>query len=247
MIERERRLARLFRAESLKSQTEIEAETGIDRADLANYEGGKKIKPSPEHLALLAASAQLTVAAGEQILELSDTLRQARQRPGRGAGELFAELEETGYGQRAWERFLRLRLPDPPPSAEDRTGAREQVELLKELSGEQRQAVVRVVRELRTWALAEQAVEISAAAAEAGDLSQARVWAGLAVDLARTVSGTNAWRNRMQGFALAQEARVLKAAGDRRAPAVLAEARKLWHAGADPGNLLAAGPELQGS
>lgn len=114
MKERERRLARLFRAESLKTQTQTEEATGIDRATLAHYETGDRT-PSPHHLALLARCAGLTVEDGEQILAYADSLRQPRQRPG-----LAAEAEELFTGpdaednRRAWQRFLRLRPIDPP-------------------------------------------------------------------------------------------------------------------------------------
>jgi transcriptional regulator with XRE-family HTH domain len=111
MRERERRLARFFRAESLKSQTEIEEETGIDRATLAHYESGR-MKPPPHHLALLARCAGLTVESGEQILAFSDTLRQPRRRPGpaEDAADLFTGPDAED-NRRAWERFLRLRHP----------------------------------------------------------------------------------------------------------------------------------------
>jgi transcriptional regulator with XRE-family HTH domain len=235
---RKRRLARLFRAESLKTQTEVAAEMGVDRTVQAHYEDGRCVPPR-EHLEQLAASARLTVAAGEEILELSDTLRQPRLRQGRGAEDLLAELGDTSHAQRAWQRFLRLRLPDPPPMAEDRMRAREQLAQLKGLTESQRLGVVRVALEFQTWALAEQAVKASA---EAADLREARAWARLAVEIARSVRGTEAWRNRVQGFALNQEARVLEAAADRAATAE--RATRLWRAGADPDGLLGAGGGL---
>jgi len=236
MAEHERRLARLFRAESLLSQSAVEEETGIDRSDLANYEAGRKTPPR-EHLERLASTARMTVAAGEEVLELAEALRRPRLRQGRGAEDLLAEMGDTCHAHRAWQRFLRLRLPDPPPVAEDREQAREQLALLKDLTENQRMAVVRVAWDFQTWALAEQAAQASA---EADDLREARAWARLAVEIAKTIRGSDAWRNRVQGFALTQEARVLEAAGDRTARAVSEEARKLWNAGEDPGGLLAA-------
>ena len=114
MKERERRLARIFRADSLKSLTQIEKETGIDRATLANFESGRKT-PAPHHLELLAHCAGLTVQAGEQILDLIDTLREPRQRPGPAICAIEFFTGPNGeHTRRVWHRFLRLRPIDPP-------------------------------------------------------------------------------------------------------------------------------------
>ncbi|HEX3126138.1 MAG TPA: helix-turn-helix transcriptional regulator [Thermoanaerobaculia bacterium] len=107
MVERKRRLARLFRAESLLTQAGIEERTGIDRVTMAHYEAGDR-KPTREHLELLAAAAGMTVADGEEILKLSDARRGPRLRQGRGAADLIAELGDTHHAHRAWQRFLRL-------------------------------------------------------------------------------------------------------------------------------------------
>jgi transcriptional regulator with XRE-family HTH domain len=123
MNERERRLARLFRAESLKTQRELAEDTGIDAGTIGHYERGRDTPP-PEHLELLAASARLTVAAGDEILDLADTLRQPRVRAGRGAEDLFAELGDEPRARRIWQRLLRLRLPDRPPAAAERGPAK---------------------------------------------------------------------------------------------------------------------------
>lgn len=234
MAERERRLVRIFRAESLKTQEKISKETGIDRVTLAHYESGR-MPPSREHLLRLATSARLTVPSGEKLLKLADALREPRLRSGRGADDLIADLGDTCHAHRAWQRFLRLRLPDPPPAAEDRERAREQLALLRDLPESQRLGVVRVAWEFQTWALVEQAVQVSR---NAEDPNEARAWATLAVEVARQVRGAEAWRNRVQGLALAQEARVLQAAGDGNAPAVAEEAARLWSAGEDPAGLL---------
>jgi transcriptional regulator with XRE-family HTH domain len=111
MREWERRLARFFRAESLKTQAEIEEETGIDRVTLAHYESGR-MTPPPHHLVLLARCAGLTVESGEQILAHSDNLRQPRRRPGpaEDAAALFTGPDAED-NRRAWERLLRLRRP----------------------------------------------------------------------------------------------------------------------------------------
>lgn len=234
MAERERRLARLFRAESLLTQTQVEERSGIDRVTLAHYESGR-FTPPPEHLERLAAVARMTVAGGEELLELSDRLRRPRRRAGREAEALLEELGDTCHAHRAWRRFLSLELPVPVPAPEDRVRAREQLDVLRALPESQRLSVARVALEFQTWALAEQAVEASATAAGP---QEARFWAALAVEIARRIRGPEAWRNRVQGYALAQEARVLQAAGEKNAAAVAEEAARLWNAGEDPQGLL---------
>jgi transcriptional regulator with XRE-family HTH domain len=201
MGERKRRLARLFRAESLLTQTQVEESTGIDRVTMAHYESGRDV-PTPEHLELLATAARLTVDAGEELLDLSDTLRRPRRRAGREAGDLLAELGDTRHAHQAWRRFLSLRLPDPVPAPEDRNQAREQLDRLRDLPESQRLSVVRVALDFQTWALAEQAVEASAQAADPGE---ARAWAKLAAEVARRVRGPEAWRNQVQALALDQQ------------------------------------------
>lgn len=234
MGERKRRLVRLFRAESLLTQSEVEERTGIDRITVGHYESGRK--PSREHLRLLAAMARLTVEDGEEILKLSDALRGPRLRLGRGAEDLIADLGDTCHAHRAWQRFLRLRLPEPPPAARDRERACDQLAILQDLSESERLSVVRAAWDFQTWALAEMA---TLASREAADLREARAWANLAVEVARLVRGSEAWRNRVLGFAMAQEARVLKAAGEKDlAAAVAREANRLWQAGEDPAGLL---------
>jgi hypothetical protein len=136
----------------------------------------------------LAACARLTVAAGEEILDLADTLRQPRLRQGRGAEDLLAELGDTCHPHRAWQRFLRLRLPDPPLAGEDRALAREQLALLKDLTEDQRLGAVQVAWELQTRALAEEAAQAADEATQAGDLREARAWAALADEIARRVA-----------------------------------------------------------
>lgn len=176
MAERGRRLARLFRAESLLTQTEVEERTGIDRVTTAHYEAGRE-KPTRDHLERLAGVAGMTVEAGEEILKVSDALRGPRLRQGRGAADLMTELGDTCHAHRAWQRFLRLRLPDPAPAAEDRERVRGQLAILKDLSESERLAVVRAALEFQTRALAEEA---ALASRNAADPREARSWANLA-------------------------------------------------------------------
>ena len=175
---------------------------------------------------------------GEQILGLYETLQRRRLRQGRDVDDLLAGLVEDlrNRSRLLMERLRRLPLPGETPSPEDRSTAVERMAVLRTLDEPTRLLLVKVDVDFQTWALAEQAVQASA---EAHDLHEARAWARLAVEIAKTIRGSDAWRNRVQGFALTQEARILEAAGDRTAAAVSEEARKLWNAGEDPGGLLA--------
>ena len=101
---------------------------------------------------------------------------------------------------------------------------------------------MRVNEDYQTCSLAERVAKASAEAIAARDLREVRAWAALAVEIAKRVRGTDAWRNRIQGFALAHQAQVMKAAGDGEAAAeAREEARRLWRDGADPERILDGG------
>lgn len=237
MEKRKRRLVRLFRAESLKTHSQFSDEIGIDRGTLAHYESGRDT-PTPGHLERMAASARLTIAAGEEILELVDTLREPRVRQGRGAEDLFAELGEAHHARHAWQRLLRLRLPDRPPAAEDRLQAREQLAILKDMTEEERLGAVRAAWQLQTWALCVEVVEESRTTA-LQDLPAAAAWGRLAAEIAERVQGPRSWCDRIQALAAALGADILQASGKvKEARADFERAKALWHAGSDPGQLL---------
>lgn len=238
-MERNNRMARLFRAISGKSQDQFAKDTGIHPVTIADIERGKD-KAGARQLELMARDVGLRVEDGEEILQFSDTLRKQRVRLSGNPEDPFAGLDETlrTRGQRLFERLLSLPLPVPPPSPEDRLQTTEKMATLLELDVPTRSLLVRVCESYQTWALAEHAVEVSAAAASR-DLAEARAWADLAVEIAKRVRGTKGWRKRVQGFALAQQARVMKAAGDEEGAKVAEEAKRLWDAGSDPDRILA--------
>lgn len=237
MTQRERRLARLFRAESLLSQTVLSEETGIDRATIQHYESGR-FPPPEEHLERLAAPCGLTVAAGEEILELADTLRQPRVRQGRGAEDLTAALGETRQARHTWQRLLRLRLPARPPRPEDREQARKLLGLLRELDEDQRLGAVQAVEQLHTWAFCIEAAEESRRAASR-DVGEAAGWARLASEAAERLQDEEGWLKRIRGAVALIGANVLRVESKLRAArSAFGPARQLWDAGSDPWNLL---------
>jgi transcriptional regulator with XRE-family HTH domain len=236
-MERNNLIARLLRAGSGKSQEQLADDIELHSVTIANIERGADM-PEPETLERIAAGVSLTTDDGEELLKLYESLQRQRLRPGRDVDDLVAGFIEDlkNRAERLVERLRRLPLPDETPSPEDRSLAIEKMAALRTLDEPTRLLLVKVDEDFQTWALTEQAVQASA---EAADHREARAWARLAVEIAERVRGTDPWRSRVQGFALAQEARVLKAAGDRSGTAVAEEAGKLWKAGEDPDGLLA--------
>jgi tetratricopeptide (TPR) repeat protein/transposase len=104
---------------------------------------------------------------------------------------------------------------------------------LRGMSAERRTAAVKEGR-YRSWALVELVCEESVVEASR-DLDRAADLAGLAVEIAGTVRGPEAWRNRVLGYAQAHVANVLRVRGRLKdADQALAEACRLWDAGSDP-------------
>jgi transcriptional regulator with XRE-family HTH domain len=142
-MSRKNLLMRLFRAISGDSQKQFALRTGVHHVTLAQIELGQA-EPSPDYLERSAQGAGLTVAAGEQILELADALRERRRRQGLEVDDLSSELSSVVLG--VYRRLLRLPLPVDTPRDEDRQGVAAQWSLLAELSEDQQLAVVRLSR-----------------------------------------------------------------------------------------------------
>jgi transcriptional regulator with XRE-family HTH domain len=238
-MKREQILARLLRAVSGKSQRQVAEELAVDPSVVAQVELGE-IAPGADLLRGLARSAGLSLAAGEELLDRYQALSRRRRRWGRSAGAHFdrmaAELRAQAEG--AYGRFLALPLAAPPPRAEDRGRAEELFRRLEGLEPETRLVVVRVAEEFQGWALSER---VCAASVEAlsGDLDAAAAWAGLGAEVAGRVRAPEGFRRRLQGYAAAHVANVLRVGGDlQAADASLAQAKSLWLSGSDPDHLL---------
>lgn len=230
------RLVRLARALSGETQKEFGERTGIHPILLAQYELDQ-VDPGPENLELAARGAGLTVEAGEEILRFADTLRQPRERVGQETADLVHDLAAvlvSGVNR----RLLRLPLPDRLPNSEDRLPVDEQWSRLKDLTESQALAVVRVARELQSWALVERLCEESVEQASR-DVERAGLHARLAREIAQRVPGPEGWRRRVLAFATAHTANVLRVTGKLKAASTLFdESWTLWHAGSDPSALL---------
>ena len=175
--------------------------------------------------------------------------------------EQTAIEEEVLEGSRLMRRYLtaaalRSRIPRPAdgyPHSIDlpvcRHWAEEQLKKLKRVPRRSRLAVVRLGREYQHWALVERCCEESEREAS-HSLKHAASWARLAVVISKFVSGPEGWCRRVQGYALAHWANVLRVRGDlQAADACLQEAKQLWQSGSDPIEVLDPGRllDLEGS
>ena len=249
-MRREHIMARLLRALSGKTQRQFGEEVGIDPSQVADFELGTTV-PSRNDLKRMAAAVGLTVSSTEEALRLLDTLRRPRQRRGAGANHLLEGIAEGVRSEvdEAYRRLLALRLPDAVPQTEDRQRAAELFGRLEGLPQAVRMAVVEVGEECQSWALCERVCEASAREASR-NVESAAEWANLARHIAERIQGPAEWRNRLQGYAAAHEANVLRVLGDLgSAEVTLEEAKHLWNAGSDPAGVLDPGrlPDLEAS
>ncbi|MFL6194282.1 MAG: helix-turn-helix domain-containing protein, partial [Thermoanaerobaculia bacterium] len=207
-------MARLLRALSGKTQEQFGKETGIQTALLAQFELGKAI-PARPHLERMAAAVKLSVSSTEDALRYLDTLRRPRNRRGAGAKPILGGIAEGVRSEldHAYRRLLGVRLPDLGPQEEDRWRAAELFNRLEGLSQAARMAVVEVAEECQSWALCERACDASEREASR-NLEQAAAWAQIARRISERVRGSEEWRNRLQGYAVAHVANVLRVSGD---------------------------------
>ncbi len=229
---REQRLARLFRALSGDTQEEFGEEIGASRTLISQIENGEVVA-GPEYLEAMARRAGITIADGEQHLRLYETQRRARLRWGRAANDLFDWMAAglRSQAETAYQRLLTLPLPEKLPKAEDRERAEKLFARLESLTEEARLVVVDVADEYQTWALCERVCMASVEAASR-DLDAAAAWARFATEIAARVRGPEGFRNRIQGFAAAHGANLLRVAGElKAADAAFAEAKRLWLSG----------------
>jgi transcriptional regulator with XRE-family HTH domain len=240
-MKREILMARLLRALAGKSQEKMGEEVGIHPSLLAHYEAGKGV-PGRDYLEKLARGAGITVDEASQILDLYESLRQARRRvPEDSEKPLWRLVEEIrSQAESAYHRILALPLPLSPPAAADRQRGEELWNRLADLSPEGKLAVVRLAGEFQTWSLCERLC-----AESERDAGRALELARLAQEVAERIPGPPAWQSRLRGYAAAHAAQALRAGGDlAAAKALWAEAERLWLEGSDSASLLDPGSLL---
>lgn len=135
-------------------------------------------------------------------------------------------------------------IPEARTVAYDRQRAAELFGRLEGLPEEAHSVVVEIAEEFRSWALCERLCDASEREASRS-VERAAAWADLARQVAERVQGPEEWRNRLQGYAAAHVANVLRVSGNLvSADAALEEAKRSWQAGSDlagvldPGRLL---------
>jgi tetratricopeptide (TPR) repeat protein len=95
-----------------------------------------------------------------------------------------------------------------------------------------------MAEEFWNWALCERVCDISEREASR-HLERAVAWAGIAQQIAERVRGPEEWRHRLQGYAAAHVANVLRVSGDLvSAETALEGAKRSWSAGSDPAGVL---------
>ena len=235
----EHRKARLIRALSGLTQEEMSRETGIPASLIDHFEQGNVV-PGGDHLEKMAACAGMTAADADEHMRLHGMQRETWLRRSEGIGAVLDHLVKRLSRQFAGavQSLLKLRVPERPPSPEDRRQAEEQFRKLKRLSRQSRLAAVRSIWDFQSWALAELCCEESVRQASR-NIQRAASWAQLALEIAGLMPGPKGWRRHVRAYALAHWANILRVKGELNgADVAIGKAKQLWQAGSDPASLL---------
>jgi tetratricopeptide (TPR) repeat protein len=233
-----------------RSQKEIGAAAGLSQSRVSQLlSRGRLGEIKQEDYERLLAAVKAGPAAVPIVTACLDALAALEEEGDLTAGEL-GEIEAAA---RAASRAVRASLAEAArrsrvvpaagyPRDEDLLPARERAgELLGRLQGlpeEKRPVVVRAAEEFQSWALCESVCAVSTREASR-KIERAAAWARLGEEIAARVRGPEGWRLRVQGYAAAHGANVLRVAGElRAADAAFDRARKLWLAGTDPDGVL---------
>lgn len=234
--------ARVLRALSGLSQEDFERETQVE--NIAGIESGSH-HITASQVARMCTSAGLTPESCEmliqkyeaQVAHVAHAAQQAQRperRPGPERGMSIAGIIEDFEA-----RLSRIGEERSAQRAAEREVARGSWDLAEGLSFDDVALLARASREFQSWALVELICNESAQAVEQGSAERARDLAGLAVELAAHVRGSEAWCQRVRGFALAHLANARHAAGDPGAAReTFAEAERLWESGEDSDRVL---------
>jgi tetratricopeptide (TPR) repeat protein len=223
-----------------RPQTEIADAIGCGPTLICDYEAARK-PLSRERLDEIAVALGIPVEAVDLTLSFLKSFRSLTSPEGGAtirSRRAEAVVTQVTASAEVFARSL-LALGPERRAEEDRRQARVLWDRLKSQPPDQRRELVESTPELRSWALCELVCERSLEAA-ADKADRALDLAGLAVRIAELAPGEAAWRQRLQGYALAHFANARRVSGD--LPAAdkeFARARLLWQAGAsaDPGFL----------
>jgi transcriptional regulator with XRE-family HTH domain len=244
-------LIRLLRGLREWTQAELAEAAGVDTSSICHYETGRTVPPR-RTVERLAAAAGLPMSFVDACL--LPALRAAQTAAAPFSGPAFGDLESagslldraiTGMIRPALAAFLStLEDREPwkstgPPAEEVRLQAQDLCRRLESCTAEERRYLVDTRREFQAWPLVERLCDESTAAAS-DRADHALELAKLACRVAELAPGDEAWRARLQGYALAFFANALRVGGDLLgAEAAFVNAWGLWKAGAeaDPGLL----------
>jgi tetratricopeptide (TPR) repeat protein len=229
------------------SHKEIGAAAGIPQKRVSLYLRRGEIPEAV--LDRLLAAIECSPAAVLIVTACLESL-EALERENDLTAEEKAEIEDTvlrvgrviRQGLAEATRLSRVHAAQGTPESHavafDRERAGELLGRLEEVAPEVRRAVVHVAEEYQSWALCERACQASVWEASR-NVERAAAWAQLAQDIAARVPGPEDWRHRVQGYATAHMANVLRVSGNLElAESTLAEAKRLWQAGSDPAGVL---------
>ena len=237
--------ARVLRALSGLSQEEFERETQVE--NIAGIENGSRLITASQ-VARMCASAGLTPESCEMLLQEYEALvahvahaAQQAQRPERRPSP-EPEMSIAGIIEDFEARIDRIEEERSARRTAERELARSSWDRAKGLSFEDVALLARASREYQSWALVELICDESAQAEEQGSAERARDLAGLAMEIAGRVRGSEGWCRRLRGFAMVHLAKARYAAGDPGAAReTFAEAERLWESGEDSDRVLDAG------
>jgi tetratricopeptide (TPR) repeat protein len=230
------------------TQKQIAARTGLPEHSVW-YRLARKDLDDQEFEALLPAfeARRAHAAVAAVLLEALDGLDHEDGLMPEERDEL--EMAALGLWQKIREilyELVHLSRACPPldeyPKPEDvepiRWLAGAQLAILKQLTHEERLAVVGSVRKYQHWGLMEVVAHESTHACSR-NLDEATGWAQLAVEVAERVRGPEGWRTAVRGYAAGFGPNVLRVRGEHdEASTGLEQATRLWQAGSDPDQVL---------
>ena len=236
----------VLRALSGMTQTELAELAGTTASVISEYETGRR-RPSRKAVERFAEVLDVPSYKIDSLLPVLRALRQStRQGSPRPSEEALAQRAARDLESLVIEALgvaLMDYLKHPPISEnEERLKARSVWERLEPLGPTHRQLLVDEGVEFQTWALCELLCQESLEMAEL-DLEEALELAELAVQVSGKITGTPAWRSRVQGYAWAHLAHARRLQGDRAgAQEALQRYRTLWREGVSAPGLLSEEP-----
>lgn len=230
------------------SQKEVGAKLGITGKRVSQYLCSGELKDDEIFEGMLAAigAPPGAIPVVTACLEALDALNQdtvlseeERAKVEDYALSFWRLGREVGTEMAIGSRVALLEgYPQPDDLVPIRWRADELFKRLERHGEAERPAIVRIGHEYRSWALCE-TVCLASEREASRKVERAAAWASLAKEIAARIRGPEEWRNRVQGYAAAHAANVLRVSGElKAADAAFEEAKRLWQSGSDPDAVL---------